>query len=197
MTLKLTMAAMAAACLGTVAQAQDIGEISVGVGVTNFGFSLQGEADVAPQVAVRGMIMGGFNIDDTFEVDDAEVDGDAELGGVAILADYYPLSNPWRVSGGLFFSTTEISGEVTDGLLTYDGEVALTNEIAPMITTGFNTDIAPGWALSGDIGVIISSLEVSSDDDDADVQDEIDELNSDLEDLPVLPFIGFAVSYTY
>ncbi|MEL7181043.1 MAG: hypothetical protein AAFN63_14530 [Pseudomonadota bacterium] len=197
MTLKLTMAAMAAACLSTVAQAQNIGEISVGVGVTNFGFSLQGEYDVAPQVAVRGMIMGGFSIDDTFEVDDAEVDGDAELGGVAILADYYPLSNPWRVSGGLFFSTTEISGDVTDGLLTYEGEVALTNEIAPMITTGFNTDIAPGWALSGDIGMIISSLEVSSDDDDADVQDEIDELNSDLEDLPVLPFIGFAVSYTY
>ena len=84
-----------------------------------------------------------------------------------------------------------------DGLLIYDGEVALKNEVAPMITTGFNTKIAPGWSLSGDLGVIVSSLEVSSDDPSTDVLDDISFLIDDLEYLPVLPFFVFAVCYTF
>lgn len=197
MIIRSLVTTMALGSLAGAVSAQGVGEISAGVGVTNFGLSLQGEYKASPQVGVRGMLMGGFNLDDEFDVDDASVDGDASLGGVAVVADYYPLSNPWRVSGGLFFSTSEVTGEVTDGLLTYEGEITFQNDIAPMITTGFNAEIATGWSLSGDVGVIISSLEVSSDDADPAVQQEIDDLNDDLEDLPVFPFVGIAVSYSY
>ncbi|MEO0930314.1 MAG: hypothetical protein AAFY14_06650, partial [Pseudomonadota bacterium] len=71
------------------------------------------------------------------------------------------------------------------------------NPVAPMITTGFSTEVAPGWSVSGDIGVIFSSLEVSSDEDDPVVQDDIDELNSDLEDVPLFPFVAIGVSYAF
>jgi len=180
---------------GGAIHAQEVGDTSVGIGSTNFGLALQGEYIAAPQVGVRGMLMGGFNIDDTFEVDEGTIDGEASIGGAAVLADYYPLANPWRISGGLFFSNTEVTGEVSDSGITYDGEITLANEIAPLITTGFNAAIAPGWTLSGDVGFIVSSLEVSS--DDAAAADEVDDLNEQLEDIPVLPFVGFAVSYSF
>ena len=197
MNFKSVFAAATLSTCATFATAQDLTELSVGVGVTNFGLSLEAEYAVSPKIGVRGMLMGGFSVDDEFEVDDATVDGEADLGGFAIVGDYYPLSNPWRISGGLFFSNTDVTGEVTDGPLTYDGEIAFKNDVAPLITTGFSTEIAQGWSISGDVGVIISSLEVSSDNSDSDVQDDIAELNDDLEDLPVFPFIGFAVSYSY
>ena len=197
MNLKTMFATTALCSIGAMAAAQEVGDVSAGIGLTTYGFSLEGEYIAAPQIGVRGMLIGGFNLEDEFDLEDATVDGEASFGGFALIGDYYPLSNPWRISGGLFFSTSEITGDVTEGLLTYEGEIAFTNEIAPMITTGFSTEFAPGWSLSGDLGFIISSLEVSSDDADPLVQADIDELNDDLGDIPVLPFLGFAVSYSY
>ncbi|KQI73461.1 hypothetical protein AN191_00735 [Loktanella sp. 5RATIMAR09] len=197
MTLKAILAVTALGTMATGAVAQNFDGVSFGAGVTNFGLSLEGEYTVTPQVGVRGMVMGGFSFDDEFDVDDATIDGEVDLGGVAVLADYYPLGNAWRLSGGLFFSTSEVTGTVTDGLVTYDGQINFKNEVAPLISTGFSTEVASGWSVSGDIGVIVSSLEVSSDDDTGTVQADIAELNADLEDVPVLPFIGVAVSYSY
>ena len=197
MIFKTLLAATAIGAAATASAAQDFSDLSVGVGVTNFGLSLEAEWDVSPQMGVRGMLMGGFSLDDEFDVDGETVDGEADLGGFAVVADYYPLANPWRVSGGLFFSNSEVTGEVSDEGITYDGEIKFKNEVAPLITTGFSTQVAQGWSVSGDIGVIVSSLEVSSDDTTDIVQDDIAELNDDLEDVPVLPFIGFAVSYSY
>lgn len=182
---------------GAMTQAQDIGEISVGVGVTNFGYSLEAEYGISPTLAVRGIIMGGFSIDGEFEIEDETVDGEANLGGFSVVADYYPLANPWRISGGLFFSNSDVSGTFDDGMTTYEGVIEFENEVAPLITTGFSTEVAPGWSVSGDIGFIISSLVASSDDADLDVQADIDDINADLSDIPVFPYIGFAVSYTY
>lgn len=194
---KALIAATALTAIGTLATAQESGQISVGVGSTNFGLSLEGEYTVSPQFGVRGMLMGGLSIDDEFELDEATIDGEADFGGIALVGDYYPLSNAWRVSGGLFISNTEISGIVDDEGTVYEGEIEFANSVAPMITTGFSTQIAQGWSISGDIGVIISNLEVSSDDADPIVQSDIDDLNDDLEDVPVFPFVGFAVTYSY
>ena len=66
-----------------------------------------------------------------------------------------------------------------------------------MITTGFKYPFGSGWAFSGDVGVIVSSLEISSDTTDQDAIDSIAEANADLSDVPVFPYIGFAVSYSY
>ncbi|MDP5086371.1 MAG: hypothetical protein NWQ23_13195 [Yoonia sp.] len=197
MNLKTLLTATALCTFGAMASAQDMGELSVGVGVTNFGYSLEGEYSISPTLSVRGMIMGGFSINDEIEVEDETVDGEANLGGLALLADYYPFANPWRVSGGLFFSNSDVTGTFDSGSGTYEGEIAFENEVAPLITTGFSAEIAQGWSISGDIGVIVSSLEASSDDATPAVQADIDDINADLSDIPVFPFIGFAVSYTY
>ena len=170
------------------ATAQEVGDLSVGVGISNFGASLEVQYGIAPNTAVRGMLMGGINIEDEFEFEDEIVDGKAELGGLAILADYYPLANPWRVSGGLFFSNTSISGESNGDTVTVEFE----QDIIPMITTGFDYEFTPGWSVTGDIGVLVSSLEASSTD-----QITEDDLNEALEDIPVFPIAALAVTYSY
>ncbi|WP_333715085.1 hypothetical protein [Yoonia sp.] len=158
------------------------------------GASLEVQYGVAPNIAVRGMLMGGFSLEDEFDVDDGTLDGKAEFGGVAIVADYYPFANPWRVSGGLFFSNFSLSGTYDDGVDSYDADIEFKQDVIPMITTGFDYEFTPGWSVTGDIGVLISPLEASSDTAD---QADIDELNADLEDVPVFPFVGLAVTYTY
>lgn len=181
---------------GSVLHAQAIGETSVGAGINTFGPSLHGEYRIAPNLGARAMIMGGISTSQTFDIEDYEVDGEAKAGGFAAIVDYYPLMNAWRVSGGLLLSTSEITGDFV-GPESFEGEIALKNDIAPVITTGFNTEIAPGWSFSGDIGIVVSSLEASSDSTSTAVQDEIDSLNDDLSDLSVLPYAGIAVSYRF
>lgn len=195
--MKTLLSSVALVALATNASAQDMQGGTVGGGISNFGLAIQGEFDVAPQFKARAILMGGLSADDTFELDEDEVEGEADFGGFALLGDYYPLQNAWRISGGLFFSNTEINGTVTDGGLTYEAEVLFKNEVAPIITTGFSAPIADQWSFYGDLGVIISPLEVSSDDTTAGVQDDIDELNDDLEDIPVFPYIGFGVTYEF
>lgn len=184
------------AALGYGAAAQEIGETAVGVGVTTFGGALQAEYQIQPRLGVRGVLMGGVSLDDEFEEEDYTIDGEFDLGGVAVLADYYPMDGAWRVSGGLFLSNTELNGDFT-GPENFEGTLAFENEVAPMITTGFRKSFGGGVALSGDIGVVLSSLEASSSSNDPDVQAEIDDLNDDLGDVPVIPFVGFGLSYTF
>lgn len=198
---KLSIAAAIFCLTGAMAAAQGAGEITAGVGVTNFGLSIEGEYSISPNLSARGMIMGGFNLDDSFEEDGQTVAFDAEFGGVAILADHYPLGNAWRISGGIFFSNSDATGTVesTDPLVDdYAVDVAFKNEVAPLITTGAKIPFGNGWAFSGDIGVIVSSLEASSGDAlDPPEQADLDDLNDTLSDVPVFPFIGLAVSYSY
>ncbi|MEM6312106.1 MAG: hypothetical protein AAF754_18925 [Pseudomonadota bacterium] len=194
---KTLIAASVVTVVATTATSQTVNDVSVGFGSTNFGIALEGEYTISPQVGVRGLLMGGLTLEDEFEVEDATVDGEAEFGGLAVIGDYYPLANAWRISGGIFISNTEITGDVNDEGLEYEGTVEFANPVAPMITTGFSTEVAPGWSVSGDIGVIFSSLEVSSDEDDPVVQDDINELNSDLEDVPLFPFVAIGVSYAF
>ena len=192
---KTLIAASALAAIATAATSQTVNDISVGLGSTSFGRALEGAYTISPQVGVRGLLMGGPTLD--YESEDATVDGEAKFGGFAAVGDYYPFANAWRISGGIFISNTEITVGVNDEGLEYGGKIEFVRPVAPMVTTGFSAEVAPGWSFSGDIGVIFSSLEVSSDEDDPVVQDDIDELNSDLEDVPVFPFVAIGVSYAF
>ncbi|WP_439508164.1 hypothetical protein, partial [Yoonia sp.] len=137
--------AIAVCAMATTATAQDRGAVSAGLGVTSFGYALEGAYQLRPTLGLRGMIMGGFSIDDTFDYEGSSVNGTADLGGTAVVADYYPLANAWRMSGGLFFSNSDVSGSFTEGAVTYDGKLTFENDVAPMVTTGFRIGFGAGW----------------------------------------------------
>lgn len=193
MKFKQLFFASAIAMTGTGVFAQDM---SVGLGLTNFGLSLQGDYAIQPKLHVRGMVMGGFEFTDTFEQEDYTVDGKVTLGGAAAIADFYPLAGAWRISGGVLFSSSELTGDFV-GAENFTGSAALKEDVAPMVTTGFSASLPGGVSIYGDAGVVLSAIEVSSDSVDPTVQDEITTLNNDLSDVPVFPFIGVGLSYSF
>ncbi|MGJ8622797.1 MAG: hypothetical protein ACSHW1_08465 [Yoonia sp.] len=199
--------ALTAAC--TIANAQDSGDISVGVGLSTFGANLEAAYQITPDLRARGALMGGLNLDFE-ESDDADIEGEFNLGGAALLADYYPLQNGWRVSGGLFFSNTDLTAtgtvETEPGPVSRSATVSaqFENEIAPMITTGYDWSFSDSWALTSELGVIFGGgIDLSFETDDAADQAAIDddpdvqEAIADAADITVLPYLSLGVSYRF
>ncbi|WP_411891299.1 hypothetical protein [Yoonia sp. SDW83-1] len=197
------------ALCANAASAQDAGDISAGVGFSSLGGNLEAAYRIDPSFGVRGVFIGG--IDESYEETDDEgtFAGSIELGGLAIMGDYYPNQGDWRISGGLLFSNNEIkaSGEVEledGGTPEAELSVKFENEIAPMITTGYEWGFADGWTLTPEAGLILTgglALDYTATasgaqdaiDDDPDVQDA----KSDAEDIVVLPYLAFTVSYQF
>ncbi len=196
------------ALCANAASAQDVGDISAGIGFSSLGGNVEAAYRIDPSFGVRGVFIGG--IDESYEETDEDetFEGSIELGGLAVLADYYPNQGDWRISGGLMFSQNEISatGSVDVGLTTEDATISVKfeNEIAPMISTGYEWGFADGWTLTPEAGLILTgglALDYTASDPSA--QDEIDndpdvqEAKSDAEDIVVLPYLAFTVSYQF
>ncbi len=212
MNLKTILYATALTAVASTATAQEVGEFTVGAGLSSFGANIEGAYQVAPQFRARGAFMGGFSYEFEDSDGDAEIKGDFDLGGIAILADYYPLGNGWRVSGGLFYSNTELSAdgtvEVEDGMTTRDAEASVSatfeNELSPMITTGYDLSFGDGWAFTSEIGVIFNGginieFDAENDADQADIDNDQDaqDLISDAGDITALPYLSLGVSYRF
>lgn len=195
--------------LSTAAMAQDAGDTSISLGVSTFGANIEAAYQINPSYRVRGALMGGLSFDYDESGADGDFIGDFTLGGVAILGDYYPMQNGWRVSGGVFFSNTELN---TTGTTNIDGHgdesvslaAKFSNEISPMLTTGYDWSFGSGWSLNSEIGVVFNGgidLDVTADnaaiqqdvDDDADVQ----QAKADAQDIVALPYIGLTVAYRF
>ena len=191
------------AALGLVAGPALAQDYSLGGGLTSLGPTIEGTYDLNDRIDLRSQLIGGFSVSvtETLEVNgsDYDIDGDATFGGLALLSDYYPTASGWRVSGGLFFSNTNLSAnfvgaETPEG---FEGEVAFKNEVAPMITTGYKHGFARNWYVAGDIGAIISQLEASTDSTDEAVLSEVDSINDELSELPAVPYLSVTVGYQW
>lgn len=200
--------AVSMTAFGNLASAQDAGDTTVAAGLSTFGLNLEGAYQIDPQLRVRGALMGGFSAD--YEESDADgtVEGSFDLGGVAVIADYYPMQNGWRVSGGLFISNTELEATGTVDVAGTDEQATVSasfaNDITPMLTTGYDWGFGNGWSFTSEVGVVLTGgIDVSFDatdptaqseiDDDAEVQETID----DAADITALPYLAFGVSYRY
>jgi len=209
MNTKYIIAASALSIVGSIASAQETGDITVGAGLSNFGANLEAAYQINPQFRARGAIMGGFSTDFEDDDDGDEIEGEFNLGGAALLADYYPFAGGWRVSGGLFISNTDLNAKGTVDLGTADEETAevtakFKNEIAPMVTTGYEFGFSDGWSLTSEIGVIFSggidvSFDASGDTSQSDINadEEIQDAIDEAGDINALPYLSIGVSYRY
>lgn len=191
-----------------IANAQEAGDISAAVGISSLGANLEAAYQIDPTYRVRGAFIGGIDVSYEESDADGEFEGNFQLGGLALLGDFYPLQSGWRISGGLFFSNSELSATGTTDVDGVDIDAETTAEfssaIAPMVTTGYDLRFGDGWSFNSEIGLIFTGgidLAVTADDptlqseidDDADVQDAID----DAADISLYPYIGFGLSYTF
>ncbi len=118
------------------------------------------------------------------------------------------MQNGWRISGGVFFSNTELSATGTVDVSGVDEEAtvsaAFANDITPMLTTGYEWRFSDGWSLNTEAGVLfIGGIDVDFDATDASAQDSIDndpevqDAIDDAGDINAFPYLSIGVSYTY
>ena len=207
MTKFISLTLAAGLALGAAAPA--LAENSVGVGVSTFGGNLEFQSRVTPSWGVRGLLMGGIDVDYE-EVDgDTDLVGNVTIGGAAVLADYYPTMSGWRVSGGLFLSnsalelvgTADVDGVGTESIT---AEAEFANSVAPMVTTGYVWDMASGFSLSMDAGLIYTGgIDVTYTAEDPGVQDEVDAdadlqaTREDASDITLYPYVGVVASFRF
>jgi hypothetical protein len=189
----------------------------VAFGLSTFGPTLEGTYQIDQKWRLRGAVMGGLNYSETETEDDNSYDVDAELGAVALLADYYPTTSGFRVSGGLLLNTTKVDAttvasagspisiddeEFTSGSVTARGEFA--KRISPMITTGYDYRFSNAWTLSGEIGAVYTGgVDLTAKGSTTELQTAINgsqdyrDARSDASDITFYPYISVTVGYRF
>lgn len=212
------LTAIAATALGSAAFAQDT-QLRFGVGVSSMGATLEGAYRFNENLAMRGVIAGGVTASrlggGTQTVDGVTYTTSGQLGGFALLADYYTGRTGFRVSGGAFISNTKFSGTanasaanpITIGNTTLNnGELAtasveFTRKISPMLTVGWDQNIGKTFTLSGEVGAIatgnlnvnVTAPGVSA----ADVAREVQNINDELSQFGVYPYVGITATFRF
>lgn len=184
-------------------------DVIVGLGVSTLGANLEAAYRMNPTYQVRGVVMGGIDIDYDETSDDGEFNGNLTLGGVALMGDFYPLQTGWRVSGGLLFSGSELTATGTadvEGAMNVDADIEarFASEIAPMITTGYDVAMGERWSLNTEAGLIfIGGIDLTYTASDPTLQDELDndpdlrETVEDASDIPIYPYASITVSFRF
>ena len=206
---------------GSAVSAQDVGQVTVGAGVSTFGANLEAAYQIDPSFRVRGVLAGLPGLDiltDTFEEDGTTYTYDATVGAVALLADYYPVNSGWRVSGGVMFNQTSFDANgvlsagnqftLDDGTVFDTGSVDISaqfvQEISPMITTGYDYRFSNNWILSGEVGAIYTgglTFEATSDNAllqaEIDSDSDIEQARDDLAEFKFYPYLAITVGYSF
>lgn len=205
-------------CLAGSVSAETYTESTLGGGLSLFGPTLEGTYQIEPDTRLRGVLIGGLSYSDAAEDDDGNNYAiDASVSAAALLVDFFPNGPGWRVSGGVMFNMSDFEALGAGGPIepfeingrTYSGgevaaEVTFANQIAPMVTTGYDYQLNDDWVISGEVGLIYTGgLEVDAIANSAALQDEIDnnpdyrDFRDDAADLAVLPYISIAVGFRF
>lgn len=114
--------------------------------------------------------LNGLSYDESIEESDITYDADLQMQTFSIMADYHPMANGFRLSGGLMSNGNEFildgtpaSGTVDIGGETYDAEDVGSlrgtvdfKSTAPYIGIGWGhaPKAGKGWAFDADLGVL-------------------------------------------
>ena len=101
------------------------------------------------------------------EIDDIEYRGDLQLDSYGVLADWYPFGGGFRISLGGRFNNNELALESTsatsvtvgDGVYTPEQigtltGIVITDDFSPMLTLGYGGELATGFTLGIELGVL-------------------------------------------
>ena len=234
----------------TYANEPQIDGVSIGGGISLYGFGLNAKAKVNESFGLRA----GF---DKFKKNDIDVNVenegdvdtkyifDADLQDFLLVGDYHPWKGSFRVSGGMMINGTSFKGKIIpvvkegkDVEFEFNGHKYSTKDIgsvdtkvdwdpvAPYIGIGWDTsfDKKEGWGFICDIGVAFNgsakatysvnygeSLKDNPNDTiiekeakkatreriKSDLEAEKVDLQNDLDDYKILPYISLGVNYKF
>jgi hypothetical protein len=211
--MKKTLPALAVllSSMAATASAQSLENFSVEAGLSTLGLYIAPKADIAPQWQARAPIYLG-SLSDTFDADGSEIDGKITSNSVALMADYKIGGAGFRVSGGFSVGGYVLEGSATT--LTLDGtdytgdftaKLKQKRNVAPVLAVGYARDLGSNWGIMAELGARITSLKLTTTGQEnitdagkrADFDADLAQVNSDLSDIKVLPFITLGVSYKF
>jgi len=204
-------AALVSGASSAMAQDFDVSRLSVDTGVSSLGFFISPSYEYNEHLSSRlNVYLGEFS--DTFDADGTSVDGTFDSYSASVVADYQPWSNGIFISGGLSLGGYKLSGSTTEieyEGTTYNGDFGIDiqqkSNIAPVISTGYKYAGDAGFSAGFELGAKLVAQELSvsgidtiaSASDQAQLEDDIAQINSDFEDFPVIPFIALSVGWSF
>ncbi len=200
-------------------QAKDLG---VGLKASTLGAGVEVEKRLGANLGLR-LGVNYLPINTNFTVDDVRYKAEFSWSSVALLADFYPFSGIFRLSGGVIYNgnTVDITGtprgNVTIGDHTYPAAGAGTitgsvdfNKIAPYGGIGWSGGgTASGdWSISIDLGVMfqgspsVSSLTASgalasNSTFSADMEKERADIEDEMDSYRYYPVVAFGLAYHF
>ena len=206
----LILAALLASGLSTSVAAQSLETLSVEAGLSTLGLYIAPKVDVAPQWQVRVPLYLG-SVSDTFDVDGSDITGKLTSNSIAVMGDYAIGSSGLRLSGGVSFGGYKLEGSANS--LTIEGrpysanftaKLEQKNDIAPVLAVGYARDLGENWGFMAEIGARFTSFELTTTGQDAllpgdrnQFNADLAQVNRDLSDVKVLPFITLGITYNF
>lgn len=200
-----------ALALPVVAAAGDMGTVYGQLSTNGLGIGYA--TSIKDDWALRGQLnyfKRGFSGDIGDFGDTAKLNVDLNLQSIQLLADWYPTTASFRLSGGLVINNNKVTlagtGKVSGKDATVNGELKLSDSISPYLGLGYATrpKDAKGLGFNFDLGALFQSPKVTltaTGVSAALTQPEIDSQLKKMQDaadkLKVFPVIGLGISYAF
>lgn len=147
------------------AQSGDDRRFQFAAGVSIAGAQIEASYRFRPKWAVRGFLGGGLTVFGDGSVAGVDYDWNVQLGGAGLMTDYYPWTDGFRISGGLFVPGTNVTGrangdlEIGDGFfegVSIEGNVSPVSDVLPLVSIGYVQPLTKDIFLTADIGAILT-----------------------------------------
>jgi len=150
--------------------AQEQANSRFGLGASTLGATAEYAYRFHPKFSIRGVAAGLVDIDQSVSIDGADFDSGFSPNGIGLLLDWHSGLGGLRMSGGMVYSTTSLSGSavasvanpLTVGSTTLnsgelvEADIEFDREILPMLSVGYDQPIGERWVLSGEIGAMFN-----------------------------------------
>lgn len=210
--------ALAALCLMAVAGSSQAGEIYGNIGLPGVGLGYAHPID--RNLTVRGDFMTLGSREKTTTENGIQYNGKYELSRVAVLADWFPFQNGFRLTGGVSANNYKITldatgagGNLTIGDKTYtttssDGlnvEIKYPG-VTPYLGMGWGHQLDSGWRFGFDVGAMLGKPTVTATprgalanqpDIQANIDKELYELRDGVGKVWAIPQLTLSVGYSF
>ena len=222
--MKKAYAALSASVLLSLPAVSFADQVYGGVGFP--GLTLGYATSLGADVGIRGELATGLNVSRDGQRDGVDFKGNFKATVVSALADYYPMANGLRVTGGLNFNDVKFSLQSTGNNATAtinNKNINLNGETfsvevkypsaTPYLGIGYGTRAAgqKGWGFYADLGLSFGKFKTTVTTSvvgkpgvipgttitQADVDRETQKIRDDLNKLSVFPKIAIGVSYNF
>lgn len=179
------------------------------VGVSTLGVYISPKFAVSDKIAVRVPLYTG-KITDTFTYDGNTVTTSVDATAFAVMADFHPWQNGFRVSAGAGFGGYSATGNITDPTLsgttfagTFDFAVNQKNNVVPVISIGYVRPLGRRVSILAEVGAKIGTYEVVTTGNTIDpllqptFDAEVAAVNADISDVKAIPFATLGIQINF